>query len=391
MSCNLFPTIVVIAYNRPESLKRLLRSLTSAYFPDNIKVRLLISIDGGGDAKTIKVAREFHWPYGNKTVIEHNKNLGLKDHVLSCGDLSLQYGSVILLEDDLVVSPAFYNFSLQALAYYSKDDRIAGISLYSQRLNETARCLFEPINNGYSVFLSRMPSSCGQIFTAYQWRLFREWLKDIKINYNSPEIPDNIKKWPESSWKKCFCAYTVSTNRWFVYPYNSYTSNFGEIGHNTSKKSNIVQVELAINSTSFVFPTFDDAIKYDLYWELESEQFDGRESMLSWDVYGTKTCLSADYVLSSRNLKGYRKIKGFAVDLRPVQLNYFMGNEGTDFWLQERIQKYDDIKSNKSENGDNAKFLRKLRSSRCDWMPTRDILMLFLSRLSVWIKRKLGW
>jgi len=391
ISCNLCPTIVVIAYNRPESLKRLLWSLTAAHLPDNIKVRLVISIDGGGDAKTIEVAREFLWPYGNKVVIERNQNLGLREHVLRCGDLSLQYGSIILLEDDLVVSPAFYDFSWQALAYYSRDERIAGISLYSQRLNETARCLFEPINNGYSVFLSRMSSSWGQAFTAYQWRLFRDWLKNRKILSDLPEIPKNIRQWPESSWKKYFCDYIVCSNRWFVYPYVSYTTNFGEIGCHHVIKSTITQVELATNSTSFIFPTVEDAIKYDLYWELESDKFGGRESMVLWDVYGTKTYLDADYVVSCRDLKGYRKIQGFALDLRPVQLNYFMGNEGTDFWLQERIQKNGDLKSNKRINGNYTKFLRRLRSSRCDWMPTRDILSLFLSRLSVWIKHKLGW
>jgi glycosyltransferase involved in cell wall biosynthesis len=392
ISCKLCPTIVVIAYNRPESLKRLLRSLTTTHLPDNnVKVRLVISIDGGGDAKTIEVARGFLWAYGDKMVIERDQNLGLKEHVLQCGDMSQDYGSVILLEDDLVVSPAFYDFSCQTLGHYTADRRIAGISLYSQRLNETAGCFFEPINNGYSVFLSRMPSSCGQAFTSNQWRFFREWLKNRMTLSDSPEIPKNIRGWPKSSWKKYFCDYMVCSKKWFVYPYISYTTNFGDIGCHYARKSTIMQVELITNSSSFVFPTVKDAIKYDLYWELEMEGFvSGRKSKVLWDLYGTKTCLDSDYIVSCRDLVGYRKIQGFALDLRPVQLNYFMENEGTDFWLQERIQKDSNLKSSEKVNDNCEKFLRKLGFSRCDLMPARDIFLLFLSRLLVWIKEKLG-
>jgi len=391
-SSKIYPTIVVIAYNRPDSLKRLLRSLTAVHLPDNnIKVRLIISMDGGGSAKTIEVARGFLWAYGDKMVIERDQNLGLKEHVLQCGDMSQDYGSVILLEDDLVVSPAFYDFSCQALMHYTADNRIAGISLYSQRLNESAGCLFEPINNGYSVFLSRMPSSWGQAFTANQWRFFRDWFKNKKALSDSPEIPKNIRCWSESSWKKYFCDYMVCTKRWFVYPYISYTTNFGEVGRHHVRKSTITQVEIATNSTSFIFPTVKDAIKYDLYWELEMEGFiSGQKSKILWDLYGTKTCLDSDYIVSCRDLKGYRKIRGFALDLRPVQLNYFMENEGTDFWFQERIQKDGNFRSSKRVNDNCGKFLKKLRSSRCDWMPTRDIFLMFLSRILVWIKNKLG-
>jgi len=394
-SYKIYPTIVVIAYNRPESLKRLLRSLTTMHLPDNddsnnIKVRLIVSIDGGGDTETVEVARNFLWSYGDKVIIERDHNLGLKEHVLQCGDMSQDYGSVILLEDDLVVSPAFYNFSCQALGWYATDNLIAGISLYSQRLNECAGCLFEPINNGYSVFLARMPSSWGQAFTANQWKFFRNWLKNRKTLSDSPKIPKNIRYWPESSWKKYFCDYMIWSKRWFVYPYISYTTNFGEVGRHHVRKSTTTQVELATNSTFFIFPKVEGAIKYDLYWELEMEDFvNGRKSKVLWDLYGKKTCLDSDYIISCSDLEGYRKIRGFALDLRPVQLNYFMENGGTDFWLQERIQKDSNLKSSEKVNDNCEKFLRKLRFSRCDLMPARDIFLLFLSRLLVWIKDKL--
>lgn len=389
MSCSLSPTIAVIAYNRPASLERLLRSLAAASVPDSSKAHLVISIDGGGDAQTVEVARGFLWTHGDKLVIEHEQNLGLKEHVLQCGDLSQQYGSIILLEDDLVVSPAFYRFSCQALTYYAPDSRIAGISLYSQRLNETARCLFEPIHNGCSVFLSRMPSSWGQAFTSTQWRLFRDWLKGRGGIADSPDIPEEIQHWPESSWKKWFCSYMVDADKWFVYPYISYTTNFGEVGRHHVRRSTITQVELATNSTSVAFPRIEQAIKYDLYWELVSDPCAGGEESVLWDIHGTKPCLDADYVVSSRAQKGYRRTRGFALDLRPVQLNYFMDNEGTDFWLYERIREDGILGSPARTSGNGAKFRRRLGASRCEWMSTRDILVVLLSRVKAWVKNRL--
>lgn len=249
--------------------------------------------------------------------------------------------------------------------------------------------MFEPINNGYSIFLSKVASSWGQAFCANQWKSFRDWLNGRRSLSDSFEIPGNIKRWPESSWKKYFCDYNLCSGKWFVYPYVSYTTNFGEVGTHHARRDAIVQVELVTNSIPFVFPVVEDAIKYDLYWELLSDEFSGKASDVLWDIYGTKTYLDADYVVSCRDIAGYRKIKGFALDLRPIQLNYFMGNEGADFWLQERIKVDGELKKNKRESGDCVKFRRSLVSSRCCWLSTRDTLLLCIDRLVIWIKGKL--
>ena len=95
------PAIVVVTYNRPDSLTRLLGSLSKARYPDGVP--LVISIDGGGnrERKVVKTAEEFPWPHGKKKVICHEKNLGLREHILSCGDLTERYDSEILLGIDI--------------------------------------------------------------------------------------------------------------------------------------------------------------------------------------------------------------------------------------------------------------------------------------------------
>ncbi len=121
------PAIVVVTYNRPASLSRLLTFLHHSNFePEDI--HLIISIDYQDSdlhREVVKIAQNFQWKYGEKRIISYKKNLGLKEHVLSCGDLSEQYGAVIVLEDDIVVSPDGYNYAYQSLKVYDSDLNIA--------------------------------------------------------------------------------------------------------------------------------------------------------------------------------------------------------------------------------------------------------------------------
>ena len=91
--------IVIPCYNRTQPLKRLLCSLYEAYYQKD-KVDLIFSIDNSGTDNVQKVAEAFSWPFGEKKLILHHTNIGLKDNILACGDLVEIYDAVIVLEDD---------------------------------------------------------------------------------------------------------------------------------------------------------------------------------------------------------------------------------------------------------------------------------------------------
>src|SRR5690554_1902069 len=110
------PAIVVVAFNRPKSLYNLLTTISLAHFHE-INIPLIISIDfidSIEHEEVIVIANAFKWKYGEKKIIQHTKNIGLKNHILLCGDLALDYGAVIILEDDLRVSPGFYTYASTA-------------------------------------------------------------------------------------------------------------------------------------------------------------------------------------------------------------------------------------------------------------------------------------
>ena len=130
--------VVIAAYDRSETLRRLLNSVKKGVYPD--KVKLIISIDGGGDSDVMSIARNFKWIYGEKQVIHHKNNIGLRNHIISCGNLTQEHDGIILLEDDLFVSPYFYVYAIQAMNFYSSDENIAGISLILIDLMKPLNC-----------------------------------------------------------------------------------------------------------------------------------------------------------------------------------------------------------------------------------------------------------
>lgn len=88
-----------------------------------------------------------------KKIILHPSNIGLKQNILSCGDLVDEYDAVIVLEDDLYVAKDFYNYAKQAAYYYLNNDNIAGISLFSYKYTEIGFYQFYPFQDNYDTFL----------------------------------------------------------------------------------------------------------------------------------------------------------------------------------------------------------------------------------------------
>ena len=231
--------IVIIAYNRIKSLNRLLISLNNVVYHGD-EVDLIISIDCSGNEEVFNEAFRFEWLFGEKKIIRHEKRLGLKKHVLSCGKFTDHYKGICILEDDIFVSPAFYTFTKQAIDYYIYDDNVAGISLYTHLFNYCIDRPFQAVEDGNDVFFMQQAQSWGQIWTKKKWDNFLNWISvNESISFKSNDFPDSIANWPDSSWLKFHNKYIVDNNLFFVYPRVSLTSNFSDIGTHNSLSSNI--------------------------------------------------------------------------------------------------------------------------------------------------------
>ncbi len=318
--------IVVVAYDRPDSLRRLLFSLNAASYP--AKVKLYISIDGGGSESVRSVAEKFDWQHGVKEIISHPNNLGLRKHILSCGDLSLNHDGIIVLEDDLYVSMAFYHYVNNALTYYESEKHLAGISLYAHSFNETAQLPFVPFNDHSDVFFLQLASSWGQCWTKDQWRSFKKWYKkkqSEKLRLTDG-VPSSVIKWPDTSWKKFFIKYMVEKNLFFLYPRISLSTNFGDDGMN-HLGDNHYQVPLFYSEKSFAFIDFSESYaKYDSYCELLPECLNKLTGLFTSydytvDLYGSKPLeqIKTEYLLSSRGT--VNSIRSFGRKMIPHEAN----------------------------------------------------------------------
>lgn len=331
----LYPAIVVASYNRPMALERLLRSIGKADYSGYNNIPLVISIDGGGDPQCAAIAEQFPWERGEKRVITHPQNLGLKQHILSCGDLTQQYGAIIMLEEDTFVSPYFYDYSVQTTSYYQADENIAGVSLYIYRFHEYANIAhFMPIHNGYDTFFMQVPSSCGQTWTAHQWSRFCSWYQTHAEQQTFDGLPDSVQQWShQTSWKVFFYAYMVACDKYFVYPYVGFSVNMGDIGQHMDIQMNVCQNLLAIESPiSYNYLPFSfDTVVYDAYMELLPAYFwrhgFHKGENFCVNIYGSKiNNVQEPYMLSL--LPCSTPIETFGTDLIPVESNVLLSNMG---------------------------------------------------------------
>lgn len=71
------------------------------------------------------------------SIVERDKNWGLANSLIAgITDVIKRYGRIIVVEDDLVLSPYFLRFMNEALDKYNGDDRVAAISAYVYPTNE---------------------------------------------------------------------------------------------------------------------------------------------------------------------------------------------------------------------------------------------------------------
>ena len=362
--------VIVIAYNRDKSLARLLDSLGRAYYPKELSVPLIISIDKSDNEEVVKIAEKYEWKHGEKSVILHKENLGLKSHVLLCGDISQDYEGIIVLEDDLFVSKGFYMYALEALRFTDNDGSVGGVSLYNHLLNVHVREPFCALDDGYDNYYFKFASSWGQAYTKSQWQEFRSWYdknKDIEIA--GKDVPLNVASWSDKSWLKYYIKYLIDTDKYFLYPRVSYTTNFGDAGTHAVDADNDLQVPLAgvrkFNQVSFCFSRLDESMAvYDAFFEntllkdiVNRETNGNGNASVVIDLYGYRTeCSDADYILTSAALP-YKVIRSYGRNMRPVDANIFEEVEGKELFLYDVA-----VNDNRPKINDTQRYLYNYRA-----------------------------
>lgn len=136
-----YAPIALFTYNRADHTQRAVESLLqNAEAKDS---DLFIFSDGAKNEKAIKGVEDnrkyIHTVTGFKsvTIVEREKNWGLANSLITgITDVISKYGRVIVVEDDLILSPYFLKFMNDGLEKYKDDDRIGTINAFVPPIKE---------------------------------------------------------------------------------------------------------------------------------------------------------------------------------------------------------------------------------------------------------------
>ncbi len=332
------PAVVVMAYQRPASLRRLLGSLRRV--PQREKpIPLIISLEGGAHPEVKQLAHAFEGPAFEVRVVEQPRRLGLSAHALWALAQSEQWGSVILLEDDHYTAPYFYEAAVRLLAAYGDAEDVAGISLYRYPRNEIVHLPFEPIDDGYDVFFHQRTGTRGIALSAAQWARFAQALDALPTD--DARLPDKIRRWSVDDWERRFNVYTLVAGHFFVYPRWSYVTNFGDAGtHVPAHEYWAFQTPLTVSERlpERLPSVAESRACYDHYsellprclwqWQPALEAY----QPLTVDLYGARPLPPSGWVLSLRPTRR-PPVRSYELALHPHELNVIDELPGTDISL----------------------------------------------------------
>ncbi|OIO72226.1 MAG: hemolysin activation protein [Zetaproteobacteria bacterium CG_4_9_14_3_um_filter_49_83] len=162
--------VAFFAYNRPEHTFRALAALSSCRNFEECEFYLYADgpktdNDRTAVEETRKVLRLWAKEH-NAQIIEQPENLGLARSIASgVTELCKQYGRVVVVEDDLVVSPDFLHFMIRSLDRYEHEDKVMQVGGYT---------LSSPLGIKTDAFFLPVTTTWGWGTWQRSWEFF-EW------------------------------------------------------------------------------------------------------------------------------------------------------------------------------------------------------------------------
>ena len=240
---NILAPIVVFTYNRPEHTLRTFNALLENPLANESDI--IIYSDSAKTAnhnKAVDEVRSFLSEitgFRSKKVIHRDNNFGLAESIIQGVTGVLQESEkVIVLEDDMVVSPYFLEYMNEALEQFVDDDRVISVHGYVYPVDiELPEAFFLPgadcwgwatWRRGWALF-----NSNGQYLLDELVR--RHLIQEFDYNGAYPflnMLKEQIKG-ENDSWAVRWYASAFLTNKLTLYPGRSLVNNIGNDGSGT--------------------------------------------------------------------------------------------------------------------------------------------------------------
>jgi len=289
--------IHVIANNRKKSLMRLLCSLEQASYEGDV-VSLHLFLEANQSPEMMQYVSTYHWMHGPLQVHVRHTRGGLINAVVESWYPTSPTECVVLLEDDIEVSPLFYAWLKRVLRAFARngegDTKWAGISLYTPRIMEyhphKKKHDFERLKNfggiaGLPPFRHQQPCSWGALYFPHVWQEFRLYLSH-RLRNGYPRghfsIPGSRSNGWRSSWKKYMMELFWMQGYYLLYPnlpdQRSFSTNHLEAGEHISIASR------KHDPRNFVVPLVQD--KADLDAAMPENKSLGLSDLPILDMFG---------------------------------------------------------------------------------------------------------
>lgn len=269
--------LIVLTMNRASSLGRLLKSLVSASYGDDV-VDLDIWIDRKKGSPinedVLAFARNTTWTRGTKTIHKRTVNAGLYQQWIYTWNITSETTEfAVILEDDLEVSPAFYEWLRLARAAYAQDPEVAAFTLQRSTLRPRQRKGIASgnlnISKEHHVFKYRLLGTWGFAPQRDHWVEFRKWFELCRARDDKPYVDGLITTdWYKSQerngfapnmWSQWWIKFVDEKNYFTVTPHlpdgTTLAANWKEPGLHFAKAS--AQADFSVfrgNSDQFVMP-----------------------------------------------------------------------------------------------------------------------------------------
>jgi len=174
-----YAPILLFVYNRPEHTQRVIASLRNNEEANQSHLFVYSDSwkDNNDETAVRKVRQLIHSISGFKeiTIIERNKNWGLAHNIIDGVTTQVnRFGRVIVIEDDLLISPYFLRFMNEALECYKNEQQIGHIQAYDFTQNTSLP----------DTFLIKWTGSWGWATWDRAWKFFnpdgKELLEQLK-------------------------------------------------------------------------------------------------------------------------------------------------------------------------------------------------------------------
>lgn len=277
MSSNYAP-IAVFVYKRTEHTKRLIHSLLQN--PESLYSELFIFSDGPKNDDDVAEIQELRaylrtiTGFARIEIHENKRNIGLAYSIMGGVDLVFTlFENIIVLEDDLEVSPFFLQYMNKALQAFADNDRVFSISGYTAPIQI-------PADYKHQIFTFLRINSWGWATWRDRWKSVDWLVKDFPSFIRNPNFRSLfnqvgkdctmmlLKQQKEKidSWAIRFNFAAFKQQKLTVYPVKSLVLNHGADGSGShvegTSKYNTALADKPIEFDKLILPDYRIVRKY---------------------------------------------------------------------------------------------------------------------------------